>query len=152
MGDEWGLVQERVERRIFLGFSLWTFDLYYHKLVKNNSILFTVHLCLPNSISYTPQAGNDEEYNRRVWVRSPEEQDDHQNCMNQHTKNHYRCSTDEFHDWSEDNWTDGIDDTKTDHNVAYIVNTQGTGHICLKQKKRVYISVSSAGKASQMEI
>jgi hypothetical protein len=31
------------------------------------------------------------------------------------------------------------------------VNAQGTGHVCLKQKKQVYISVSPAGKASQME-
>ena len=84
-------------------------------------------------------------------MRPPEEQDDHQTCMNQDTKNHYRYSSDEFHCRSEDNWTDGIDDTKADHNVAYIVNTQGTGHISLKQKKQVYISVSLAGKASQME-
>ena len=148
MGDEQRLGQERFERRIFLSFRLWTFDLYYQKLVKNNSVLLTVHLCLPNSISYSPQAGNGEEYDRRVWVRPPEEQDDHQTCMNQNTKNHYRYSTDEFHGRSEDNWTEGIDDTKTNHNVAYIVNAQGAGHICLKQ---VYISVSPAGKASQME-
>jgi hypothetical protein len=32
------------------------------------------------------------------------------------------------------------------------VNAQGTGHICLKPKKQVYINVSSAGKTSQMEI
>jgi len=119
----------------FWRFRLWSFDLYYDNLVKNNSVLFTVHLCLPNSISYSPQAGNGEEYDRSVWVRPPEEQDDHQTCVNHDTKNHNRYSTDEFHGRSEDNWTDGIDDTKTDHNVAYIVNAQGTGHICLKQKK-----------------
>jgi hypothetical protein len=32
------------------------------------------------------------------------------------------------------------------------VNAQGTGHICLKQKKQDHISVSHTGKASQMEI
>lgn len=150
MGDEWKLAQERVKRRI-LKFQLWNFDLHYHKLVKNNSVLFTVHLCLPNSISHTPQAGNGEEYDRIVWVRPPEEQDDHQSCMNQDTKNHYRYSTDVFHRCSEDNWKDGIYDTKTDHNIAYVVNAQGTGHICLKQKKQDYISVSLTGEASQME-
>jgi len=114
-------------------------------------VLFTVHLCLPNSISYSPQAGNGKEYERSVWVRPPEEQDDHQNCVNHNTENHYRYSTDEFHGRSEDNWTYGIDDTKTDHNVAYIVNAQGTGNVCLKQKKQVCISVSLGGKSSQME-
>jgi hypothetical protein len=32
------------------------------------------------------------------------------------------------------------------------VNAQGTGNVCLKQWKQVYISPSLGGKSSQMEI
>jgi hypothetical protein len=31
------------------------------------------------------------------------------------------------------------------------VNSQGTGHVCLKQRKQFYNSVSLAGKISKME-
>lgn len=105
------------------------------KVVVHWYLLFlsiTVNLRLPNGIPYAPESSYDEKHVRLFPIRCPSQHHYNHGDVDYRSKDEDRHPSCIFDNWAEAHWSDCVNHSIADQNIAYLFDTPCTVYVSLK--------------------